>query len=39
MSKRTFAPILLAGCSVDYKAEVESDTTWSGAFGSACREE
>lgn len=40
MSKRFLSPILLAGvllllagCSVDYKAEVESDTTWSGAFG------
>ncbi|MBD3220351.1 hypothetical protein GF314_03835 [bacterium] len=28
------AAVLLTGCSVDYKAEVDSDTTWSGAFGN-----
>ena len=26
--------MLLAGCSVDYKAQVRSDTTWSGSFGN-----
>ena len=26
--------ILLMSCSVDYKAEVQSNTSWSGAFGN-----
>ena len=26
--------ILLVGCSTDWKAKVESDTAWSGAFGN-----
>jgi hypothetical protein len=26
--------VFSAGCSVEYKAEVESDTSWSGAFGN-----
>ena len=25
--------IVLSGCSIDYKAEVESNTSWSGSFG------
>lgn len=29
------AALLCAGCSVDYKAEVKSSTSWSGAFGNA----
>lgn len=24
--------LFLAGCSVDYKVDIESDTSWSGAF-------
>jgi len=26
--------LLFLGCSADYKAEVQSDTEWSGAFGN-----
>lgn len=26
--------LALCGCSVDYRAEVESNTSWSGAFGN-----
>lgn len=26
--------LLLMGCSVDYKVDVKSDTSWSGAFGN-----
>jgi hypothetical protein len=26
--------VIASGCGVDYKAEVQSDTSWSGAFGN-----